>query len=244
MKSNIYLSILFVFVLAIFSTTLKAQYISPYDANGHIKSVKQREFEKAQMAQKALIAKKAKEIAKAMDSQNGQMAPKFQNTIKIEDRYVGCILPTSICVITEVKNAADNIYVGKQIEIQSPFYSFDNEWYTMGIAALPNDEGFIRLAGFKYRLISQPVLPTYPACLADAEIPTKLFSFIEDEEQVQILALGAIDKQKYPVAENYIGKIFKTNGMVMPIGNCWYSGWMVRDNKLFFFPCVQLKVIE
>ena len=87
MKSNIYLSI--VFVLVIFSATLKAQYVSSYDENGKIKPAEQRKLDETQKNQKS------------------------QNTFISENKTVRCILPGSICEVTEVKYTGDNSYVRK-----------------------------------------------------------------------------------------------------------------------------------
>ena len=164
-----------------------------------------------------------------------------QTIISYQNKGIKCILPTSICEITEVKNASDNYYIGKQIEVALPFYSLDNLWYSNGLATLVTGED-AKLGPFKMKLISQPYLSAYPSCNPEAETTARGFGFGKGV-QVKILAVGSIDKGIGWDENKLIGKIYTTWGMLMPISNCLYSGILEKDGRISLFSSIQVKMV-
>jgi len=166
-----------------------------------------------------------------------------QTTIVSGGRSVSCILPQSICEITDTKEAGDKHYIGTKIELFTPCYAFDGSWYSGGMAAVTNGGAEMEINYFKLKVISQPSLPVYPSCNVDAETPDKGFGFAAGVN-IQILAVGSMDKARYAEAAKYVGEVYETYSALTPIGGCWYAGIIKKGTKIFLFPCIQIKKYE
>ena len=163
-----------------------------------------------------------------------------QTTIVSEGHSVSCILPNSICEITDTKEAGDRHYIGTKIEIFTPSYAMSGDWYNGGVAVVANGEAEMKINNFKLKVISQPSLPVSPLCNSNAETPDKSFGFGAGVE-IQILAVGSMDKERYANAANYVGEVYETYSPLTPIGGCWYAGIIKKGTKVFLFPCIQIK---
>src|SRR6187399_333118 len=98
-----------------------------------------------------------------------------QTTIVSEGRSISCILPNSICEITDTKEAGDKHYIGTKIEVFTPSYAMNGSWYSGGIAVVTNGDADIKINNFKLKVISQPSLPVSTSCNSNAETPDKSF---------------------------------------------------------------------
>jgi uncharacterized protein (TIGR02145 family) len=185
----------------------------------------------------------AKEFFLSLFCMLGYSIATAQTTIISEGRSVSCILPQSICEITDTKESSDKHYIGTKIEVFTPSYAMNGNWYNGGAAAVANGGTELEINNFKLKVLSEPSLPTYPICKAVAETPANSFGFAAGVD-IQILALGAIDKARYADAAKYVGEVYKTYSALTPIGGCWYAGIIKKGTKIFLFPCIQVKKFQ
>jgi len=163
-----------------------------------------------------------------------------QTTIVSEGRSVSCILPNSICEITDTKEAGDKHYIGTKIEVFTPSYAMNGSWYSGGIAVVTNGDADIKINNFKLKVISQPSLPVSTSCNSNAETPDKSFGFGPGVE-IQILAVGSMDDARYADAAKYVGEVYETHSPLTPIGGCWYAGIVKKGTIISLFTCIQIK---
>lgn len=168
----------------------------------------------------------------------GTTAAHAQRNIYVDGTVIQCILPKSTCEVTEVKNADEAKYVGKTITLYSPSYSFDKLWYQMGIGTLA-DGSAVRINQFKLKVITQPDMPVAPACKPGAETAAGGFG-IDTSQYVRILAIGSLDAAADQKA-HFVNKVFKTKSIVSTLGDCWYSGMLAKDGKVFLMACMQVQ---
>jgi hypothetical protein len=166
-----------------------------------------------------------------------------QTTIVSDGQSVSCVLPNSICIVTETKEDSDAHYIGDTLAFYSPSYAFDETWFESGLAVTVTGGDDVKINGFKLEVVSEPSLPDYPDCQPDAETPGNSFG-LASNTYVKILALGPIDKARYPDAAQYVGQVYKAYSDITPIGGCWYAGIIEKDDKIFIFPCMQVQKVD
>lgn len=160
-----------------------------------------------------------------------------QRMLVVDGSTVRCVLPTSTCEITEVEKSEHAPYVGKTITIVTPTYSFDRTWYQMGIGMLPDGKG-VAINKFKLKIVTQPDLPATATCKPNAETAAKGFG-IDTSQYIRIVGIGPLDANRDQKA-NFINKVFKTKSMVTTMGDCWFSGMLLKNGRVYLMPCMQI----
>jgi len=148
-------------------------------------------------------------------------------------------------VVTDVKETGDAKWKGDTISLYSATYCFEGDWFTGGAAVGTKRSGnaTMGIPGFKLRILSQPSLPSYPACKPGAARGSEYFG-LDDKCSVRVLAVGPLDDKKYASAAKFEGQVFKVKSMVTYTGGCWYGGMLEKDGKVFIFPNIQIEQVK